>query len=99
MGKVYAGDIGTKIILDTGTDLSAATAQKIYYEKPSRENGDWPAEIEGPAADGKIQHTTVLNDIEVGEHGIWKLQSYVEFSSGQKLRGETVELTIYERMA
>lgn len=44
MGKIYVGQSFT-IKLDTGKDITGATAVKIKYSKPDNEKGEWNADI------------------------------------------------------
>lgn len=70
---IYVGDYGVEIVLDTNIDLSAATAPRIYYQKPvSGDEGYWSAEISGQ----KVAYTLQSGDID--EAGWWKLHSYVD---------------------
>jgi hypothetical protein len=71
--SVFIGDIGVKIILDVGIDITAATAQKIKYRKPSGEFGSWTAVQETSTS---ISYTTIAAT-DLNEIGNWLLQSYV----------------------
>jgi len=96
MGKVYQNDIGTKIILDTETDLTDATVAKIKVKKPSGTILEWDATIEDPNA-GKISYVITSSDI-LDEPGLWSFQAYVEFVDGAKLHGEIAKLMVYPRL-
>ncbi|MBI5872698.1 MAG: hypothetical protein HZB36_00945, partial [Candidatus Omnitrophica bacterium] len=87
---IFKGDIGTKIILNTGSDLSTGTVFKIYYHKPDGTTGSWTAQKESDNL--SISYTTLtLNDLNVV--GTWVLQSYVEIS-GWKGFGVSVNLIV-----
>lgn len=80
MKQIHNGDVGTIISIggQSSIDLTTATTQKIYYEKPSGTTGEWTANITG----GDVTYTTLAGDID--EVGIWTLQAYVELSGGWK---------------
>lgn len=72
-----------RLILDTGIDISTATATKILYKKPNGVSSEWTAAIVG---------TTLLYDIPALQNdipGLWEFQSYVEMA-GKKFIGEIV---------
>lgn len=89
--KLYVGDVGTLIKLDTGNDLTNATLQKIKYKKPNDTTGEWEAEIEDPPTAGIIKYKVTAGVFDVS--GIWKLQAYVEFDADHWL-GETVTMKV-----
>jgi hypothetical protein len=89
--KVYAGDIGTKIRLNAGSDISSNTVLKILYIKPDNTEGEWIAEVEDLQY---AVYTTIVDDLDVP--GIWRLQIYTELASWSGL-GETAQLKIYDR--
>ena len=69
MGRTFVNDIGTVILLDTGTALAGASAVAIAYKKPSGKTGTWTGSV---SATTKISYTTVSGDLD--EAGIWLLQ-------------------------
>jgi hypothetical protein len=92
MGKIYVGDKGTEIILDTGIDLTTATLVKILAIKPSQTTALWTATVYDTT---KIKYTTSQADEgDWTETGTWKLQAYVELPVW-KGHGETVQVTVY----
>lgn len=91
--KVYVGDIGTEIILDTFTDLSEATVVKIYVKKGDGSTAEWGASVvEGT----KIKHVTVDGDISVS--GVYKTQAYIEINTWSGL-GATDMFTVFDKFA
>lgn len=87
---IFKGDIGTKIILNTGADLSTGTVFRIYYRKPNGQTGYWTAQKESDNT--SISYTTIdSGDLDVA--GTWQLQSYVEIS-GWKGFGQAVSLVV-----
>lgn len=87
---IFKGDIGTKIILNTGSDLSTGTLFKIYYRKPDGTTGFWTAQKESDNT--SISYTT-LSSSDLDVVGTWVLQSYVEIS-GWKGFGVSVNLIV-----
>ena len=85
-GKVYVGDIGTEIVVDTCSDLSTATKVELRVEKPSGAPVTWAGTVFETT---KIRHVAVSGDLdEVGEYN---LQAYVEMpgwtGSREKVNG------------
>lgn len=91
MGKVFKDDIGTKISLDTGIDITDSTDREIHYKKPSGSAGQWAAEKGTGEDKNTIFYITQKDDID--ECGIWILQSFVKFTNGE-WRGEKVEMEV-----
>jgi hypothetical protein len=89
MGKIYVGQIGVLIELDTQDNLTGATKAEIRYYKPDKSTGAWTGTIVGT----KITRLISLNtDLDIA--GNWLLQAYAE-GSGWALLGETVNMTVY----
>lgn len=72
MADIYKGDLGIKLILDVGVDISSATRMSILYRKPYGGTGTWAAVMET----GTSVSYTSLTD-EFNEVGIWKVQARV----------------------
>lgn len=90
MGKVFTADVGTKIILDTGTNLSEATAQSIRAKQPT---GGVVVTLEATVVETtKVQHVKTATTLNAA--GDWELQAYVEFTA-DKYYGEVVTLPVY----
>ncbi len=93
MGKSYVGDIGTEIILDCGSDISAATEKAIVVRLPDDNEVSWSAEfVAGEPT--KIKHVTVAGDL--AQPGLFRLQAEVTVP-GWSGRGETVALAVYDK--
>lgn len=90
MAKVYSGDIGTDIVLDTLVPLATATLLSIKVKEPNGTTTTWSGTLDSTT---KIKHTLVLGDTQ-NKHGTFKLQSYAEFPGWSGL-GETVDLEVY----
>lgn len=86
--SIYLGDIGTKIILNCGADISAATKREIKVRRPSGIRGTWTAIQETTTS---ISYITQAGDID--ELGQWRIQSYVE-TPAWKLYGGATTLDI-----
>ena len=96
--KVYKNDIGTKIKLDAGCDISGsglgATVWKILYSKPgsTRTKGEWIATPEGT---NYAYYITLINDLNAV--GKWHIQLYIE-SPNWKGYGEMVVFEVYDNL-
>ena len=74
---LFVGDIGKKIILTVGVDISAATTRRIIYRKPNGKTGYFTASQETTTS---ISYTTTaVTDID--EAGGWQFQAYVVTST------------------
>jgi hypothetical protein len=87
--KVYIGDIGTRITLDCGTDISAATALQILVRKPDGSTVTWAAQASGTTA---LFFDTVAGSLDMP--GNWRLQAKVSIGVGT-WSGETVNLEVH----
>lgn len=88
--KVYINDVGTKIKLYTGQDISSATIVKISYKKPNGDTGEWDGSIE---EDEYVVYIVQAGDLD--QVGIWKLQAYVVLPDWTG-RGETVDMEVFD---
>lgn len=93
MSKTYVGDIGTRITLDCGTDISSASAREIVVRKPDGSSVTWTATASGTDS---IYFDTVSGTLD--QPGDWRLQAKVTIGTGVWL-GETVLLTVYPAFA
>ena len=71
MSSIHAGDVGTKITLHLGEDLTLATLLEIHYRKPSGTLGKWTAIAEGES----MSYITQAGDVD--EPGLWTLNARV----------------------
>jgi len=90
--KHYENEIGTAIILETGSDISTATVHKIFLRNPDGLVVEKAATIEGTQ---NLQYITVDQDLVPS--GEWKAQGYIELPSGWKGYTETADFTILNR--
>ena len=66
--KIYKGDIGTEILLDTGTNILAASTHDIKYEKPDNTVGTWTATIKDTT---KVSYIIQSDDLDqIGEYEV-----------------------------
>lgn len=88
--KVYVGDTGTAIIVDSGVDISAATAMSIEVRKPDGVIVSLPANASGLTA---LRFDTLPDTLDVP--GAWRVQPKVTLPSGT-WRGETAVMQVYD---
>lgn len=88
--KVYTTDVGTKIKLDTGWDIEAASSYKIVAKLGAAAAVNLTATI---VETTKLQHQKLVTTLS--EAGDWQLQAHVELTAGDVYRGEIVTLTVY----
>jgi len=89
MTKVYVGDIGTELLLDTGQALATATALTIEVLKPDSTTASWTGAV---SATTKIRFVSAAGTFNIA--GEYRLQAKAVMPSGTWL-GQTVSLTIY----
>ena len=89
MTKAYKGDVGTLVVLDCGTDVTAATARSVAVRKPDGSTTSWTASASGTTA---IQYTIDADDLD--QSGEWRLQAVVTIGA-TVWRGETARLQVY----
>jgi len=90
--RVFQGDIGTKIKLDSDSTLTGATTLQIKYKKPSGTTGAWTATIEGTEY---AYYLTEEDDLD--ESGVWELQLYAVLSAWQG-HGAITKMVVYDRL-
>jgi len=92
MSRVFKGDIGTKIKLNSGQDISSASKIQIRFKKPGGTKGVWAAVLEGTQYGYYI-----LKSGDMDENGVWEVQLYVEIDNW-KGYGEIATFTAYETL-
>lgn len=90
MAKIYKGDIGLKIKLDAGSDISTETTLKIKYIKPDGTDGEWDATVEDTNYAIYVTLTDDLNKV-----GVWKVQIYAVLTSWTG-HGTMASFRVYE---
>lgn len=94
MAKAHQNDVGTVIRLETGVDLTSATAQHIKVLEPDGTEVQWAATVEAPATAGVLTYTCTADDLD--QAGTYELHAYVEFGSNLWL-GELVKLKTFAK--
>ena len=93
--KVFVGDIGVRVIINTGVSLAALTSATLFVEKPDGSAAvEWGAATLGAEVNGQVLYTTVINDLNV--KGIYRLYVKLVFDSGKTLHGERTYFRVYE---
>lgn len=87
--KVYVGDIGTVITLNTNETISTATTTDIKVKKGDGTTTTWTGSLSGTDS---VQYTIVADDLSCA--GIYKVQAYIVMSGWSGL-GETAEFQVY----
>ena len=91
--SVYKNATGLKIIVECGTDISAATTKQIKYRKPDGTGGAWTADAESSTS---LSYTTVAGD--VNQAGDLQLQAYVVTPSWT-LYGDIARLPVLDTLS
>ncbi len=89
---IYIGDVGTRIDVDCGTDISAATSISLKVKKPDNTLVTWNASI--ITKNGKtryLRYVTQSGDID--QSGSYKVQASVTMPEWSGL-GETATLEV-----
>lgn len=92
--KVYVGDIGTRVVVNTGVSLEALSSATLYVEKPDGSTQvEWVSAVIGATSLGQILYTTVDGDLNA--KGIYRLYVKLIFDSGKTLHGERTYFRVY----
>ena len=92
-GKIYKGDYGVVVRVDTKIDLTSSTGHTLKVRKPNGIEASWACAVESPATGGILTYTTVSDDLNVA--GIYKLYAEVLFTGG-KFLGEVATFRVYD---
>ena len=90
MSKIYVGDVGTSISLNTGLDLTGATVTDIYVKKPDGTLVTWTGTV---TDDTCITRVTQAGDLD--QKGVYYVQAKLSLG-GWVGRGETANFTVYD---
>lgn len=88
--KIYVGDIGTVITLDTNETISNATTTDIKVKKGDGTVTTWSGSLSGTDS---VEYTVIDGDLSCS--GVYKIQAYVVMPDWSGL-GETAEFTVYD---
>ncbi len=86
-GEVHMGDVGTVFIATITdqdgvvVDVSAASVKQILFRAPYGKVLTKNATLTTDGKDGKIQYTTVANDLDAT--GKWSRQGHVTIGAGE----------------
>lgn len=89
--KYYVGDIGTEILVDTGSDISTATSVSLKVQKPSGKEAVWVGTVYDTDYIRYVVKTGDFNEV-----GTYRVQAYVTLPSWSGL-GDTAVFTISAR--
>ncbi len=84
----YVGEVGTKIYVDVGEDVSTNEEVKLFVKKPTGALATWTAVV---YQKNFLKHVTVAGDWN--EPGTYHLQAYVKLTDWEG-RGKTVQFSI-----
>jgi hypothetical protein len=79
------------LTLETGIDVSAASAAAVLYKKPSGTTGQWVASVAGTTV------TYAVGPSDLDEAGVWKVQPKVTIA-GEIGYGEIKPMTVSDRI-
>ena len=87
--KIYVGDIGTVVTLNTNETISSATTTDIEVRKGDGTVTTWTGSLSGTT---DVTYTIVSGDFSCS--GVYKVQAYVVTPAWSGL-GETAEFQVY----
>ena len=92
MSKIYVGDVGTKIILNAGCDISSAQLIEIVYIKPNGTIGTWKAKLENSQSASYI-----IQKDDFDSSGEWAIQLRIIMPNWRG-SGEIVKFPVYKSL-
>lgn len=84
----YQGDVGLKIELDCGRDISTSTNRAIQVRKPDGATAEWAASVED---NNYLAYTTASGDL--AQPGTYKLQASMTLGDWTG-RGKTAAIVV-----
>ncbi len=91
MSKIYQNQESLRLTLQTGVDISAATARLIKYIKPGDVEGSFSATLSGTT---DIYYDFAADDLDLV--GDWVFWAFITFSDARTAPGEPVTIRVYE---
>lgn len=91
--RIYKGDVGTKIQLDAGEDISGAGKAELKFRKPDGTEGSFTATISTQYA---YYITTEVSDLNVV--GKWDFQLFVSDLNSWSGYGEVTSFYVWEKL-
>jgi len=89
-GKHYIGETGTEILLDTKTDITAATDTRIKCKKPGGTIVEWAAAVKDTT---KLSYITSSGDFD--QAGVYRVQASLTLGFWSGL-GEAASFKVLE---
>lgn len=90
MAKMYVGNVGGVIILDTKTDITGATGIVMKVKKPDNTEVEWSSAVYNS---NYVKYTIVADDLNM--QGDYQVQAYFTLS-GWTGRGETATFEVHK---
>jgi hypothetical protein len=88
--KIFKGDIGRKLMLDAGEDISRASLVRLEHIKPDGTADYWAGSI-----DNQYGYYITQSADDLDQSGEWYIQLYVEMD-GDKIRGKVASFYVYK---
>jgi len=92
MGKIYTGDIGTRLRHTLNVDLTGYSSIDYKIKKPSGTVLTKTCVVED-LSEGIIYYDIIAGDID--EEGEYLIQGYIQFASGNKNYSVTETFTVH----
>lgn len=93
--KVYEGDVGTVLLIDTKENISTASGLSLLVRRPDKSEVIWTPILDGTT---KLKYTTVAGDVPEGITGTYLIQPRLTLS-GWTGRGTTAKLPVYQKFS
>ncbi len=92
--KIFVGDVGTRIKVNTGLSLQGVDTILLYVEKPDGSAAiTWAALPLGAVANGLVYYDTIAGDIDIS--GIYRLYAKTTYIGGKAFFGERDWFRVY----
>lgn len=92
--KIYVGEIGKRIKVNTGMSLAAVTSMTLFVEKPDgSEATEWAATKLGDVNNMWVYYDTVSGDLTTA--GVYRLYAKLVYATGRTLYGERTFFNVY----
>jgi len=91
--KVYIGDNGTELILDTNEDMTNSITRTIKVRKGDGTITEWTNCSFSALEPTQIKYVITSDDLSCS--GIYKVQAYIVLNTGWSGLGETAEFQVY----
>lgn len=95
MSKIFVGDTGTQLDVDTKTDLTLAESVVLTFLRPDGTTIEKSAIILDPKTSGIVRYTVESGFLS--QAGVWRVSSLVTFPNSDKYYGDTDKFIVYNR--